>query len=85
MKNIGDIKCLNDPNVVYLCDDFINSTNFKYLQSCGKFIIGPAIVRSRALQSKVYYFIILLPLLFYNLLFYCPFSPFYLYFKKLCF
>ncbi|VDN60821.1 unnamed protein product [Dracunculus medinensis] len=55
MKNIGDIKCLNDPNVVYLCDDFINSTNFKYLQSCGKFIIGPAIVRSRALQSKPLY------------------------------
>ncbi|VDK54243.1 unnamed protein product [Anisakis simplex] len=42
----------NDPDMVYICSDFINSHHFKYLHSCGKFILGPAVIRMRAQQSK---------------------------------
>ncbi|VDN23821.1 unnamed protein product [Gongylonema pulchrum] len=43
---------MKEPNIVFVCDDFTNCYRFRYLRSCGKPIIGPALIRKRAVDGK---------------------------------
>uniref|UniRef100_F1KSM6 Protein ECT2 n=1 Tax=Ascaris suum TaxID=6253 RepID=F1KSM6_ASCSU len=52
LESASGIEYKDDPNVVFVCTDFINCPHFKYLHSCGTLIIGPAIIKLRAKQSK---------------------------------
>ncbi|EJD76560.1 RhoGEF domain-containing protein [Loa loa] len=41
-----------DADITFLCSEFIDCRWFKYLNSCQKLIIGPAIIRKRAIDGK---------------------------------
>ncbi|CAG9540973.1 unnamed protein product [Cercopithifilaria johnstoni] len=41
-----------DADITFLCSEFIDCRWFKYLNSCQKPIIGPAIIRKRAVDGK---------------------------------
>ncbi|VBB27177.1 unnamed protein product [Acanthocheilonema viteae] len=41
-----------DANITFLCSEFTDCRWFKYLNSCQKPIIGPAIIRKRAVDGK---------------------------------
>ncbi|MFH4976528.1 hypothetical protein AB6A40_003237 [Gnathostoma spinigerum] len=42
----------DEPGLVFVCENFINCEHFQYLNGSGQLIIGPAIIRQRAAQSK---------------------------------
>ncbi|VDM47663.1 unnamed protein product [Toxocara canis] len=52
LESDSGVEYKDDPSVVFVCNDFINCHHFKYLHSCGTLILGPAVIRLRAAQSK---------------------------------
>lgn len=56
-----------DADITFLCSEFIDCPWFKYLNSCQKPILGPAIIRKRAVDGKVYQLIAYLIILFQKL------------------